>query len=77
MLHGDIVDRNALLTLDNRLVLIDLVQVAPEYRGDAHALGSMMLWAVAKVDWGTAAVERVKKIDICPSTTSLRNAVDL
>ncbi|KAM5343499.1 hypothetical protein ACJ41O_012036 [Fusarium nematophilum] len=65
VLHGDINDRNTLLTPDNHLVLVDLGEVAPDYKGDAHALGSMMLWAAERADWDATVVERVKKIGTC------------
>ena len=65
VVHGDICDRNTLLTPDNRLVLVDLGDIAPGYKGDAHALGAMILWVLERVDWDVAMVERVKNIGIC------------
>ncbi|VUC25083.1 unnamed protein product [Clonostachys rosea] len=60
VLHGDVADRNTLLTPDNRLLLIDMGEVAPDYKGDAHALGKMMDWVCERVDWDTEALSRVK-----------------
>lgn len=68
VLHGDINDRNTLLTPDGRLVFVDLGEVAPDYQGDAHALGKMMLWVLERVDWEARVVERFKTI-----ATSLQN----
>ena len=62
VLHGDINDRNTLLTPDNRLVFVDLGEIAPEYKGDAYALGSMMNWVLDRVDWNSAAVNRIRTI---------------
>ncbi|KAI1401081.1 hypothetical protein F4819DRAFT_496924 [Hypoxylon fuscum] len=63
VVHGDINDRNTLLTPDNRLVLIDLGEVAPDYISDAYALGTMILWAVEKVSWTKPdAEERARQI---------------
>ncbi|VUC29867.1 unnamed protein product [Clonostachys rosea] len=65
VLHGDINDRNTLYTEDGKLIMIDLGGIAPDYKGDAHALGSMILWALGRVEWDTAVSERVRKISLC------------
>ena len=54
VVHGDIVDRNTLLKLDeataaqgfqrqNSLVLVDFGSVAPDYKNDAFALGELFM----------------------------------
>ncbi|TPX16393.1 uncharacterized protein E0L32_004042 [Thyridium curvatum] len=63
VVHGDVNDRNTLLTPDNRLVLVDMGEVAPDYVSDVHALGRMMLWALEMVSWTTPGAEdRVRQI---------------
>ncbi len=66
VVHGDINDRNILLTSNNRLVLIDLGEVAPGYISDAHALGRMIHWMVEKVSWTEPeAEERLRQVGEC------------
>lgn len=65
VLHNDINDGNTLLTPDNCLALVDLGEIAPEYKGDAHALSSMILWVLDHVDWKVEVVRRVRRISMC------------
>ena len=62
IVHGDINDRNTLLSPDGQLNLVDLGEVEPDYKSDAYALGSMMLWAMERVQWEETERERIKNI---------------
>ncbi|KAH7309079.1 hypothetical protein B0I35DRAFT_482812 [Stachybotrys elegans] len=65
VLHGDINDRNTLLTPQNDLVMVDLGEVAPFYKGDANALGKMITWALESVDWDPDVMKRVRVVAEC------------
>lgn len=62
IVHGDINDRNTLLSPDGQLNLVDLGEVEPDYRSDAYALGNMMLWAMERVQWESTERERIRNI---------------
>lgn len=65
IVHGDINDRNTLLSPDGQLYLVDLGEVEPDYKSDAYALGSMMLWATDRVSWSDGDKDRVQNISRC------------
>ena len=71
VVHGDIVDRNTLLKPfdataaegcqgQNRLVLVDLGCVAPEYENDAFALGELFIWCKERSSWDVSDLRKVE-----------------
>lgn len=73
LLHEDINDRNTLLQpyeLDStpdynnesqRLILVDFGSPAPEYQGDAHALGDLFFWCLGRSSWSDPEQALVKR----------------
>jgi serine/threonine protein kinase len=71
VVHGDIVDRNTLLKLDeataaqgfqrqNSLVLVDFGSVAPDYKNDAFALGELFMWCNVRSSWDVSDQRKVE-----------------
>ncbi|KAF2671606.1 hypothetical protein BT63DRAFT_467689 [Microthyrium microscopicum] len=75
VLHGDINDRNTLFMSSEegtqQLVLVDLGSIAPEYQGDANALGDLSLWIMERSSWSTTERSAVKR-----ATDLLQNGGD-
>jgi hypothetical protein len=65
VVHGDINDRNTLRKPTanqglSRLFLVDFVDVAPEYKNDAFALGELFLWFMERCEWSAEDRRRIE-----------------
>ncbi|KAL5313674.1 hypothetical protein ACEPPN_018095 [Leptodophora sp. 'Broadleaf-Isolate-01'] len=71
VVHGDINERNTLkkphevnaaegYQEQNRLVLVDFGDVAPEYKSDAFALGELFIWCKERSSWGVSDLRKIE-----------------
>ncbi|KAH9222563.1 hypothetical protein DL95DRAFT_454568 [Leptodontidium sp. 2 PMI_412] len=71
VVHGDINERNTLkkphevnaaegYQEQNRLVLADFGDVAPEYKSDAFALGELFIWCKERSSWGVSDLRKIE-----------------